>query len=118
MSLSFSNTFLSSLRYAQVQNSGLVLGVGTPQDAAAHIRSGHKGRLGSQHCTGDRGDQSEKLSGGRAGGDIRGQIEGSCQEGGGGSGWAVPQSLGPSRALHDPRLHGWHWTLAHFGTVE
>ena len=61
-------------------------------------------------------DQSEELSGGRVGGDIRGQVEGGYQEGGGGSGWAVPQSLG--RALHDPRLHGWHWTLAHFGTVE
>jgi hypothetical protein len=62
--------------------------------------------------------QGEELSGGRAGGDIRGQIdsEGGYQEGRRGPGMAVPQSLG--RAPHDPRSHGWHWTLAHFGTVE
>jgi hypothetical protein len=64
------------------------------------------------------GGQGEGLSGGRGGGDLRGQTEGGYQEGMRGPQRAVPcvQSLG--RALHDPRLHGWHRTLAHFGTIE
>jgi hypothetical protein len=64
------------------------------------------------------GGQGEGLSGGRGGGDLRRQIEGGYQPRMRGPQRAVPcvQSLG--RALHDPRLHGWHRTLAHFGTIE
>ena len=64
------------------------------------------------------GGQGEGLSGGRGEGDLRGQIEGGYQPWMRGPQRAVPcvQSLG--RALHDPRLHGWHRTLAHFGTIE
>ena len=58
--------------------SSCYIGVGIPQDAAAHIRSGHKGHSDSQHCSG-----APRGPGGR---DIDGASRGGPRETAGGGG--------------------------------